>query len=70
MKKLKEDDYYGGYFARTSGDKNQRYCDEKGWFKCLGKYDEKSCNNHDHLINPYGARESRILFSSWELDHV
>lgn len=23
-----------------------------------------------HSINPYGNRESRVLFSTWNLDHV
>lgn len=23
-----------------------------------------------HSINPYGSRESRVFFSTWNLDHV
>jgi DNA fragmentation factor beta subunit len=24
----------------------------------------------EHTINPYSSREERILFSTWNLDHV
>lgn len=34
-----------------------------------GPFDNESCPCR-HSINPYGNRESRILFSTWNLDHV
>ncbi|XP_045046380.2 DNA fragmentation factor subunit beta isoform X7 [Desmodus rotundus] len=35
----------------------------------LGPFDVASCASK-HSINPYGNRESRVLFSTWNLDHV
>uniref|UniRef100_A0ABM5EL37 DNAation factor subunit beta isoform X2 n=1 Tax=Pogona vitticeps TaxID=103695 RepID=A0ABM5EL37_9SAUR len=34
-----------------------------------GPFDAESCPGR-HSINPYGNKESRILFSTWNLDHV
>jgi hypothetical protein len=34
-----------------------------------GPFDLDSCMSK-HSINPYGSRESRVLFSTWNLDHV
>lgn len=34
-----------------------------------GPFDLESCLSK-HSINPYGNRESRILFSTWNLDHM
>lgn len=65
---LKEKDYFGSYFVRH-GDNTTRLCCEKGWFECQGKYNMDVCIKH-HKINPYGSKESRILFSTWNLDHV
>lgn len=46
------------------------YCDETGKFICQGKWELNRCqSSKDHVINPYVSRESRILFSTWNLDH-
>ena len=40
-------------------------------FSCEGRYDEKSCKyRSQHSINPYQSYEARILFSTWNLDHL
>ena len=65
--------YYAGYFDRTHRDDAavQRLCDSAGSFVCQGKYNQDSCENpNSHVINPYETAESRILFSTWNLDHV
>ena len=68
--KLKKSDYNGHYFARTSiREDDPSYCNNKGWFRCEGLFDQKACDFEDHVINPYGSREQRILFSTWNLDH-
>lgn len=33
-----------------------------------GSFDENVCKSL-HSINPYGSREGRIVFSTWNLDH-
>lgn len=33
-----------------------------------GSFDQEVCQSL-HSINPYGSRESRIIFSTWNLDH-
>lgn len=33
-----------------------------------GSFDEKMCRSL-HSINPYSSRETRIVFSTWNLDH-
>ncbi|KAL7828777.1 hypothetical protein SRHO_G00324110 [Serrasalmus rhombeus] len=45
-----------------------RLCTKEGWFSCQGAFDQEKCESL-HSINPYGNRESRILFSTWNLDH-
>ena len=65
---LKRQQYYGDYFARSASEK-LRLCCDKGWFSCEGPYDEENCFKL-HKINPYGSKESRVLFSTWNLDHV
>ncbi|XP_029575137.1 DNA fragmentation factor subunit beta [Salmo trutta] len=64
---LKSDKYNGCYFNRTEKELN-RLCTEDGWFSCQGAFDQDECISL-HSINPYGNRESRILFSTWNLDH-
>lgn len=64
---LKKNQFFGDYFARSA--KRDRLCCNKGWFNCQGPYNEEDCSNH-HSINPYGNKQSRVLFSSWNLDHV
>ncbi|KAJ0064821.1 hypothetical protein NL108_015605, partial [Boleophthalmus pectinirostris] len=65
--KLKDDQYNGAYFDRTEEEKN-RLCTREGWFTCQGSFDEALCRSL-HSINPYSSRESRVLFSTWNLDH-
>ncbi|XP_029521421.1 DNA fragmentation factor subunit beta-like isoform X2 [Oncorhynchus nerka] len=64
---LKSDKYNGCYFNRTEKELN-RLCTKDGWFSCQGAFDQDECISL-HSINPYGNRESRILFSTWNLDH-
>ncbi|XP_030590597.1 DNA fragmentation factor subunit beta [Archocentrus centrarchus] len=64
---LKTAKYNGCYFDRTEKQPD-RLCTREGWFTCQGSFDEKVCKSL-HSINPYGSRESRIVFSTWNLDH-
>ena len=71
---LKADKYFGGYFDRSIV--SYRLCDSVGNFQCRGRWDVPGCrytgvaaNNH-HMINPYASREARIVFSTWNFDHV
>ena len=68
---LKQNQYNGHYFDRASV-KSDKICDKLGNFGCEGRFDQDSCNysDVDHSINPYDSAESRILFSTWNLDHV
>ncbi|XP_058160567.1 DNA fragmentation factor subunit beta isoform X1 [Dasypus novemcinctus] len=67
-RKLKAARYNSSYFdrgAKASG----RLCTPEGWFSCQGPFDGDACGSR-HSINPYGNRESRVLFSTWNLDHT
>ncbi|XP_054904641.1 DNA fragmentation factor subunit beta isoform X2 [Poeciliopsis prolifica] len=64
---LKNDKYNGKYFDRTEKESG-RLCTKEGWFTCQGSFEQKLCHSL-HSINPYGSRESRIVFSTWNLDH-
>ncbi|KAG7276777.1 hypothetical protein CRUP_014451 [Coryphaenoides rupestris] len=64
---LKADKYNGRYFDRSE-ETEQRLCSAQGWFTCQGAFDHDVCKSL-HSINPYGNRESRIIFSTWNLDH-
>ena len=67
--KLKENKYHGWYFDRSSL-KEDRLCNKHGVFNCEGRYCDDECKYAEsHLINPYSNYESRILFSTWNLDH-
>ncbi|XP_067826756.1 DNA fragmentation factor subunit beta isoform X2 [Heptranchias perlo] len=66
-RKLKQNKFNGCYFDRRANDQS-RLCNDKGRFICQGAFDEDSCN-FVHFINPYGNRENRIVFSTWNLDH-
>ncbi|XP_021088202.1 DNA fragmentation factor subunit beta isoform X1 [Mesocricetus auratus] len=66
--KLKSVKYHGSYFDRGA-EPGSRLCTPEGWFSCQGPFDMDSCLSK-HSINPYGNRESRILFSTWNLDHI
>lgn len=76
---LKQAKYNGHYFDRKTN--LDRICDQNGVFYCEGRFDDKQCkydgNNAAlatpdlmHVINPYESGEARILFSTWNLDHV
>lgn len=66
--KLKSVQYNGSYFDRGA-EASSRLCTPEGWFSCQGPFDLENCLSK-HSINPYGNRESRILFSTWNLDHI
>ncbi|KAJ6656818.1 hypothetical protein lerEdw1_003149 [Lerista edwardsae] len=66
LEKLKSERYNGCYFDRRE---EVSLCTPEGWFSCQGPFDTETCPG-SHSINPYGNRESRILFSTWNLDHV
>ncbi|XP_015152293.2 DNA fragmentation factor subunit beta isoform X1 [Gallus gallus] len=67
--KLKSVKYNGSYFDRTEEEAAMRLCTKEGWFSCQGPFDRDDCPCK-HSINPYTNRESRILFSTWNLDHM
>ncbi|KAF7648579.1 hypothetical protein LDENG_00154390 [Lucifuga dentata] len=67
MDLLKSAKYNGCYFDRTEKEAD-RLCTEQGWFTCQGSFDQEVCPSL-HSINPYSSRESRIIFSTWNLDH-
>ncbi|XP_034027353.1 DNA fragmentation factor subunit beta [Thalassophryne amazonica] len=64
---LKSAKYNSCYFDRTE-QKPKRLCTQEGWFTCQGSFDQERCPSL-HSINPYSSRESRIIFSTWNLDH-
>ncbi|XP_072334591.1 DNA fragmentation factor subunit beta isoform X2 [Scyliorhinus torazame] len=64
---LRQNKFNGCYFDRRAKD-NNRLCTPNGWFTCQGAFDEDRCS-FIHSINPYGSRENRIVFSTWNLDH-
>ena len=66
-KELKNHKYNGHYFVRSAV--ASRICDQDGWFKCQGVFNQENCPTM-HLINPYGSKVDRIIFSTWNFDHV
>ncbi|XP_034731413.1 DNA fragmentation factor subunit beta [Etheostoma cragini] len=64
---LKAARHNGCYFDRSEKEPN-RLCTPEGWFTCQGSFEQQACQSL-HSINPYGSRESRIVFSTWNLDH-
>ncbi|XP_045426449.1 DNA fragmentation factor subunit beta [Pipistrellus kuhlii] len=66
--KLRAAQYNGSYFDRSTK-AGGRLCTPEGWFSCQGPFDMADCASR-HSINPYGSRESRVLFSTWNLDHI
>lgn len=66
--KLRAERYHGSYFDRGA-EEGGRLCTPEGWFSCQGPFDKATCASR-HSINPYSSRESRVLFSTWNLDHV
>ncbi|XP_028266524.1 DNA fragmentation factor subunit beta [Parambassis ranga] len=67
LEMLKAAKYNGCYFDRMEKEPD-RLCTKEGWFTCQGSYDQTVCPSL-HSINPYSSRESRIIFSTWNLDH-
>jgi len=68
--RLKAAKYHGTYFDRSS-EKKTKICDDVGLFRCEGKYNSaQCCYPKDHIINPYQSAEARVLFSTWNLDHL
>jgi hypothetical protein len=70
---LKANKYFSGYFDRRAA--SDRLCDNVGNFQCKGRWDVCECRYmgvaaHNHMINPYASKEARILFSTWNFDHV
>lgn len=72
---LKRDDFFGGYFDRLD-QSGKSLCDKMGEFSCQGLWNKDACSyignelvNSDHKINPYASKESRVIFSMWNLDH-
>merc|ERR1719219_379874 len=49
-----------------------KLCDNEGLFRCEGRFDQDLCKYQQvlHSINPYESLEARIMFSTWNLDHV
>ncbi|XP_061457074.1 DNA fragmentation factor subunit beta isoform X2 [Rhineura floridana] len=68
LERLKLERYNGSYFDRRE-DEKVCLCTPEGWFSCQGPFDMEHCLCR-HSINPYGNKESRVLFSTWNLDHV
>nr|XP_026268671.1 DNA fragmentation factor subunit beta isoform X2 [Urocitellus parryii] len=66
--RLRSAQYNGSYFDRGA-EAGSRLCTREGWFSCQGPFDLDSCASK-HSINPYSNRESRVLFSTWNLDHI
>lgn len=66
---LNANKYNGHYFDRSS---ELRLCDNLGTFRCEGAWNQENCSYErgiGHKINPYQSKESRIIFSTWNLDH-
>ncbi|XP_059731343.1 DNA fragmentation factor subunit beta isoform X3 [Bos taurus] len=68
QQKLQAAQYNSSYFDRGAK-AGRRLCTPEGWFSCQGPFDVDDCTSR-HSINPYSNRESRVLFSTWNLDHV
>ncbi|XP_068234494.1 DNA fragmentation factor subunit beta [Palaemon carinicauda] len=66
--RLSKSRYNADYFDRSAAS-HARLCDANGLFECEGLYNEPACKG-SHIINPYISREARIVFSTWNLDHV
>lgn len=71
---LKTNKCFSGYFDRTAPP-SDRLCDNVGNFECKGRWDVSQCRYigvgaNNHVINPYASREARIVFSTWNFDHV
>ncbi|KAK8377351.1 hypothetical protein O3P69_013764 [Scylla paramamosain] len=67
--KLHKSKYNASYFDRSAVLETERLCDSHGTFECEGPYNQPKCPGI-HYINPYASREARIVFSTWNFDHV
>ncbi|XP_036738659.1 DNA fragmentation factor subunit beta isoform X3 [Manis pentadactyla] len=67
-RKLRAVKFNGSYFDRGA-QMGIRLCTPEGWFSCQGPFDVDDCASR-HSINPYSNREGRVLFSTWNLDHM
>lgn len=75
---LQKRKFFGYYFDRRYSqfiDDRQNVtksiCDDYGKFLCDGSWNKDYCpygNNHE--INPYKSREARIIFQTWNFDHI
>ena len=66
--RLKLSKFNGCYFDRSD---KKSLCDKGGEFTCQGRWDKEVClYSPKHKINPYASREGRIVFQTWNLDHV
>ncbi|XP_026820594.1 DNA fragmentation factor subunit beta isoform X2 [Rhopalosiphum maidis] len=66
---LTKNKHHGYYFDRSN---SNCLCDKTGMFICEGAWNQSICSYErgtGHKINPYQNRESRIIFSTWNLDH-
>lgn len=68
QEELKRKEYNARYFDRTAETESEKLCSDKGWFSCQGAFDRESCDN-SHTINPYASKDTRVFFSTWNLDH-
>ncbi|RZC34378.1 DFF40 domain containing protein, partial [Asbolus verrucosus] len=67
--RLKLVKFNGGYFDRR--DRVNSICNLEGVFTCQGRWNKDKClYSPQHTINPYVSREGRIVFQTWNLDHV
>ncbi|KAB7503228.1 DNA fragmentation factor subunit beta [Armadillidium nasatum] len=61
--------YHSHYFNRSENNPELRLCSATGLFHCFGDFQSPQCHSK-HVINPYKSREERIIFSTWNFDHV
>lgn len=55
----------------TTSLEKKSICDAYGKFLCEGYWNKANClYDVNHAINPYKSREARIIFQTWNLDHV
>lgn len=66
--RLKLSKFNGHFFNRKD---NKSLCNAEGEFTCQGRWNKDKClYSPQHKINPYESREGRIIFQTWNLDHV
>ena len=76
--------YFDRRFADSKQQPKPSICDSFGNFLCEGKFNQICCKYiltkaedaaaagdlSPHQINPYASPEARIMFSTWNFDHV